>query len=88
MDLEEILKEVDNLDRESKDLKLDLMKLCWYMRGSITLDDAYALCIEDRQIVSEIIKENLETTKKSGLPFFQRDINVTESEVDSETDTL
>jgi hypothetical protein len=70
MDLEEILKEVDNLDRESKDLKLDLMKLCWYMRGSITLDDAYALCIEDRQIVSEIIKENLETTKKSGLPFF------------------
>ena len=70
MDLEEILKEVDNLDKESKDLKLDLMKLCWYMRGSITLDDAYALCIEDRQIVSEIIKENLETTKKSGLPFF------------------
>jgi len=70
MDLEEILKEVDNLDRESKDLKLDLMKLCWYMRGSITLDDAYALCIDDRQIVSEIIKENLETTKKSGLPFF------------------
>jgi hypothetical protein len=70
MDLEEILKEVDNLDRESKDLKMDLMKLCWYMRGSITLDDAYALCIEDRQIISELIKENLETTKKSGLPFF------------------
>jgi hypothetical protein len=46
------------------------MKFCWYMRGSITLDDAYALCIEDRQIVSEVIKENLETTKKSGLPFF------------------
>jgi len=70
MDLEEILKEVDNLDRESKDLKLDLMKLCWYMRGSITIDDAYSLCIEDRQIISEVIKENLETTKKSGLPFF------------------
>ena len=70
MDLEEILKEVDILDRESKDLKLDLMKLCWYMRGSINIDDAYALCIEDRQIVSEVIKENLETTKKSGLPFF------------------
>ena len=70
MSLEEILKEVDSLDRESKDLKVDLMKLCWYMRGSITLDDAYSLCFEDRQIVSEIIKENLETTKKSGLPFF------------------
>jgi hypothetical protein len=70
MSLEEILKEVDSLDRESKDLKIDLMKLCWYMRGSISLDDAYSLCLEDRQIISEIIKENLETTKKSGLPFF------------------
>jgi len=70
MDLEEILKEVDNLDKESKELKVDLMKLCWYMRGGITIDDAYSLCFEDRQIVSGIIKENLETTKKSGLPFF------------------
>ena len=88
MSLEEILKEVDSLDRESKDLKIDLMKLCWYMRGSISLDDAYSLCLEDRQIISEIIKENLETTKKSGLPFFQQAINVTVSEVDSVTDTL
>lgn len=70
MDLEEVLKEVDSLDRESRELKSELMKLCWYMRGSISLDDAYSLCFEDRQIVSEIIKENLETTKKSGLPFF------------------
>ncbi len=40
------------------------------MRGSITIDDAFALTYEDREIVSEIIKDNLETTKKSGLPFF------------------
>jgi len=70
MDLEEILKEVDNLDRESKDFKLELLKLCWYMRGSITLDDAYTLSFEDRQMISEIVKENFEITKKSGLPFF------------------
>jgi len=40
------------------------------MRGSITIDDAFALSYEDREIISNIIKENLETTKKSGLPFF------------------
>jgi hypothetical protein len=28
------------------------------------------LSFDERQIVGEIIKENLETTKKSGLPFF------------------
>jgi len=70
MDLEEILKEVDNLYKESKDIKEDLLKLCWYMRGGITLDDAYTMCFEDRQMVSSLVKENLETTKKSGLPFF------------------
>jgi hypothetical protein len=40
------------------------------MRGSITVDDAYSLSIEDREIISNIVKDNLETTKKSGLPFF------------------
>lgn len=40
------------------------------MRGGITADEAFALCMEDREIISNIIKENLETTKKSGLPFF------------------
>ena len=70
MDLPEILREIDQLDKESKALKLDLMKMCWYMRGGITYDDAFAMTIEDRQIISDVIKENLETTKKSGLPFF------------------
>ena len=70
MDLEEVLKEVDNLDRESKDIRADLLKLCWFMRGGISLDDAYTMSFEDRQMVSNLIKENLETTKKSGLPFF------------------
>lgn len=70
MDLPEILREVDNLDKESRALKADLLKVCWYMRGSITLDDAYAMSPEDREIVGEIIKENLETTKKTGMPFF------------------
>jgi hypothetical protein len=70
MDLEEILKEVDDLDRESKAIKEDLLKLCWYMRGGVTLDDVYWMSFEDRQMISELVKENLETTKKSGLPFF------------------
>lgn len=70
MDLQEILKEVEKLDKESKAIKVDLTKMCWFMRGGITIDDAYYMCQEDRIIISDIIKENLETTKKSGLPFF------------------
>lgn len=70
MNLPEILAEVDNLDKESRALEADLMKICWYMRGSIDLDAAYAMSIDQRIIVSQIIKENLETTKKTGIPFF------------------
>jgi len=40
------------------------------MRGALTVDDAYATCIEDREILADIVKENMETTKKTGLPFF------------------
>ena len=58
------------MENETKNYKMDLYKLCWYMRGSMTLDDIFQTAQEDREIISKIIKENLETTKKSGLPFF------------------
>jgi hypothetical protein len=40
------------------------------MRGSITIEQAFQLDYESREIISSIISENLETTKESGLPFF------------------
>jgi hypothetical protein len=40
------------------------------MRGGLTTDEAFALSYEDRVIISEIVKDHLETTEKSGLPFF------------------
>lgn len=70
MSIPEILKEVDNLEKESKEFKSDLLKLCWYMRGSMTIDDAFYMSYEDRIIIGKIIEENLETTKKTGLNFF------------------
>ncbi len=39
------------------------------MRG-MSYAEAMLLSWDERRIVGEIIKENLETTKKSGLPFF------------------
>jgi hypothetical protein len=40
------------------------------MRGSITIEQAFQLDFENREIINNIITENLETTKESGLPFF------------------
>lgn len=70
MPLDRALKYVEGLDREVKQIKTELIKICWYMRGGVTISEAYDLSIEDREIISLLIKENLETAKKTGMPFF------------------
>lgn len=65
----EILQETDRLDKEARALKKDVFKMCWYMRG-LSYSEGMHLSFEERQIINEIIKENLETTKKTNLPFF------------------
>lgn len=65
----EILQLSRDLDKEARDIKKDVLKMCWFMRG-LSYAEGMTLSWEERDIVGEIIKENLETTKKSGLPFF------------------
>lgn len=59
-----------HFDDDCKRLKEDVLKMCWYSRGSISFAEGMMMCSEDRQLVGKIIKENLDTTKKTGLPFF------------------
>jgi hypothetical protein len=40
------------------------------MRGGLSLTEAYELSPEDRDIMSSLIKENLETAKKINQPFW------------------
>jgi hypothetical protein len=40
------------------------------MRGGLTYDEAYYLGIEEREIIAKLIEENLDTTKKTKMPFF------------------
>ena len=58
------------MENEQKEIKHDLLKICWYMRGGVTLDEAFNLSQEDKTLINDIIKENLDTTKKSCRPFF------------------
>jgi hypothetical protein len=39
------------------------------MRG-LSYNEVVNMSWEEREIIGEIVAENLETTKKSGLPFF------------------
>jgi hypothetical protein len=66
----EIDQVVKEMEEESKALIKDLFKMAWFMRGSLSIEEAYQLDYHDRQIIGDIIKENLETTKETKLPFF------------------
>ena len=58
------------MDREIDEIKNEIIKICWYMRGGVTMTEAWDLDMSDKKIIGNLIKENLDTTKKSGLPFF------------------
>lgn len=66
----EILEEVKVLDQESKQLKFELTKMCWHMRGGLSYEEAYFLGHEEREVIAKVIEENLEITKKTQLPYF------------------
>jgi hypothetical protein len=58
------------MEKEVKEIRHEALKMCWYMRGGLTYEQAMNLSVSERQSISELIKSNLDTTKKSGLPFF------------------
>jgi hypothetical protein len=61
---------VKDYELESKAIKDELFRICWYMRGGVTYSESLLLSFEDREIISKIIEKNLEITKESGQPFF------------------
>ena len=70
LDNASIVQMLEDYDKETKALKSELFKLCWYMRGGLSYDQALELGSQEREIVAELIKENLDVTKKTGQPFF------------------
>jgi hypothetical protein len=38
------------------------------MRGGVTLDQAYMMSVRDLEMVGEVVKDNIDITKKSGMP--------------------
>jgi len=69
-DSEQILAYVEELENEAKAIRNQILKFCWHMRGGLTYNEGMALSYSEREQIAELIKENLETTKKSGLPYF------------------
>ena len=61
---------IEQMENETKQIRQEVLKLCWYMRGGVTYDEAMQMSQSERELISEIAKDNMDTTKKTGLPFF------------------
>jgi hypothetical protein len=40
------------------------------MRGGLSYEESMMLSLDERKLIGKIVKDNLETSKKSGMPFF------------------
>lgn len=70
LDSEGLKKLLDHMEKECEDIKKNALKMSWYMRGGATYNDIMNMSVMERQAINKIIDDNLETTKKSQLPFF------------------
>lgn len=58
------------MEKETIDIRSEALRLAWWMRGGLPYDQAMQLGVTERKIIGKIIEDNMEATKKSGLPFF------------------
>jgi len=58
------------MEKECKAIKKNALRIAWYLRGGITYTDILNMSPDELKNANEIIEENLETTKKSNIPFF------------------
>mgnify|MGYP007049610718 CR=1 FL=1 len=64
-DIEDYLKSIDG---EAKQIKDEIFRISWYMRGGVSSHDLFHVySYEDRTIINNIIKDNIEATKTSRL---------------------
>jgi hypothetical protein len=61
---------IDQMEKEVNDVRQEALKMSWYMRGGLTYDQALNLSPAERKLIGNLIKDNLETTKKTGMPFY------------------
>jgi len=67
---EDIKELIDSMEKEADAIKSSALKYSWYMRGGVSYVDILNMSKKEREIISGIVDENLETTKRTQMPFF------------------
>ena len=65
-----VKKLIDDMEKDTIAIKQNAIRMAWHMRGGASYEDILNMSIDERNAINKIIEDNLETTKKSNLPFF------------------
>lgn len=69
MDYEQAKDLLAKLDKQASSIKEEIFKISWSMRGGVSSQDLFwSYSREDRQIMADIIKHNIENTKNARMP--------------------
>lgn len=58
------------MEKDCNTIKRNALRFSWYMRGGVSYEDILNMSTFEREAIASIIDENLETAKKSHMPFF------------------
>jgi hypothetical protein len=61
---------IESMDKEARAIRDEALRMMWWMRGGLNYEDAMLLGQVEKEIINQIIKDNMKSTKDSGLPFF------------------
>jgi len=68
--LDDIESLIEKYEKEVAIIKHDSLRMVWGMRGGVTYSEVINMSADERKIIADIIDENMETAKKTQLPFF------------------
>ena len=58
------------MDKEARAIRDEALRMVWWMRGGLSYEESMMLGQTEKELIGEIIKDNMKATKDSGLPFF------------------
>lgn len=67
---DKIQKLIENYEKSIKEIKKNAISMAWHMRGGMSYEDIMNMSADERQQINELIESNIETTKKTQMPFF------------------
>jgi uncharacterized coiled-coil DUF342 family protein len=56
------------MKKERDELTDQIHELMWHYRGSLSRDEAWTVCVEERKRMIKAIEKRIKTVEQSGLP--------------------